>query len=420
MLTERLAAYEALHLWETKEQFISRDNLSPFAVELATGVCRRKLFLEYAIRQFVKKKPRAEIGTILKMGFYQLFFMDSVPNHAAIHTSVEMVRKLRFGEFSARFVNGVLRQVSRSGLPELKMDSAQAKSLWNSIPEFLYARLEKTLGSEGAEKFASRHLKRPVWYLRVNTNAVSPCTLAEYLKIPPTIKNERYLRVPPEIPLKQMLASPYFQKGFFSVQNPAAANVIKMLRVHSGMHVWDACAAPGGKTALLAEINPDIQIFATDISEKRCVLMNDLFLRCHFQNVKTACLDASEKIPTQSFDRILLDVPCSNLGVIDKRPEAVYRISKESLRQLNQLQYKILENASRALLPGGILVYATCSPDASETTTIIYKFLKKHPDFSLVGEPFFAGSDDEEIDKFFAAALQQNRNVSEGSFSENP
>ena len=188
------------------------------------------------------------------------------------------------------------------------------------------------------------------------------------------------------------------------------------------MSVWDACAAPGGKTALLAEMDPSLDILATDSSEHRLEKMKDLMDRLSLTNVKIDCVDALSPsfVPHTSkgaegdrphtsylFDRILLDVPCSNMGVVARRPESVYRLTQESLKELASLQLRILESAARFLKPGGRLVYATCSPDPMETTQVVSKFLKGHPEFAKVGEPVLPGKKDARFDGFFAQALEK-------------
>ena len=135
--------------------------------------------------------------------------------------------------------------------------------------------------------------------------------------------------------------------------------------------------------------------------------MKDLMDRLGLTNVKIDCVDALSPHSSYLFDRILLDVPCSNMGVVARRPESVYRLTQESLKELAGLQLRILESAARFLKPGGRLVYATCSPDPMETTQVVSKFLKGHPEFAKVGEPVLPGKKDARFDGFFAQALEK-------------
>jgi 16S rRNA (cytosine967-C5)-methyltransferase len=203
----------------------------------------------------------------------------------------------------------------------------------------------------------------------------------------------------------------------FSLQNPSAFEVVKLLGAERGMSVWDACAAPGGKTALLAEMEPSLDILASDSSSVRLEKMSDLFDRLGLSNVRTECVDLLRDVSSQlesanapvKFDRILLDVPCSNLGVLARRPESVYRLSPESIKEIAELQFSILENAASFLKPDGRLVYATCSPDPVETTQVINRFIKVHPEFEKSGAPVLPGEKDPRFDRFFAQALERKK-----------
>ena len=226
---------------------------------------------------------------------------------------------------------------------------------------------------------------------------------------------DRYIQVPEGAKLKPILESESFANGEFSLQNPAAYEVVKLLDLKPGQKVWDACAAPGGKSALMAEMDPTLDILASDVSEFRVEKMQDLLDRLGLVNVHLECIDAllsprsnSEfRIPNSEFDRILLDVPCSNMGVIARRPESKYRITPESVKELAELQSRLLASASQALKVGGILVYATCSPDPMETTQVVNRFLKEHPEFEKVGTPVYPGAEDSRLDGFFAQALRR-------------
>jgi 16S rRNA (cytosine967-C5)-methyltransferase len=407
LLTERKSAHIALCRFFEKGILLQEAELSPFALELAMGVCRRHLFLEYVLKKQVKKMPALKVSLLLEMGVYQLFFMDSVPEHAALHTTVELAKEIKCPENQVRFVNGVLRNILRQGLPELPSKRIKKISIKNSIPEWLVKHWVEHLGINATEKYAEKHLKRPVFWLRCDTRKIDPKSLAKNFGFSAEIYKERYLKVPDSQSLKILLESKEFLEGLFSVQNPAAVDVISLLKLEPSLKVWDACAAPGGKTAFMAELEPTLEILATDISEKRLLSMQDLFSRLCLKNVKTACLDASEKIPSEKFQRILLDVPCSNLGVLPARPEAVYRVTQNTLKELASLQSKILENASKALASGGILVYATCSPEFEETENVIQQFLQKHSDFEPASEPLYSGKLHPDIDSFFAQALRR-------------
>ena len=463
MLTEREDAYRVLLLWLKDGAFIKESGLPPFAMELALGVCRRHLYLEYFVKSLTKKLPSLEARVILEMGLFQMFFMD-VPDYAAINDSVELAKSANLGESIARLVNAVLRSARRQGAPALPPQRVRRVSIENSVPEWLVRRWFDVYGGDRAEALAKATLERPTEWIRVNLRKTSAPVLAEKLGITgSSILYDRYIEIPRDVGVKLLLASPEFVNGLFSFQNPSAYEVVELLDLKSGLKVWDACAAPGGKTALMAEMDSSLEILASDSSASRLEKMQDLMERLGLKNIKTEVLDlaavpqtaklselaasptASDKslsslTPSASdskarscqqvnllsrhsplsslvsrlsseakFDRILLDVPCSNMGVIARRPESIYRLTPESINEIAELQYKILENASTALAPGGRIVYATCSPDPAETTRVIARFLKAHPEFVKVGEPVLPGLKDSRLDGFYAQALEYKK-----------
>ena len=406
-------------LWLKDGSFIKEGGLSPFAMELALGVCRRHLYLEYFVKSLTKKMPSLEARVILEMGLFQMFFMD-VPDYAAINDCVELAKSVNLGESTARLVNAVLRTARRQGEPALPPQRVRRVSIENSVPEWLVRRWFDVYGGEQAEVLAKATLERPTEWIRVNLQKTNAPVLAEKLGITgSSILYDRYIEVPRDVGVKLLLATPEFVKGQFSFQNPSAFEVIKLLDLKPGLKVWDACAAPGGKTALMAEMDGSLEILASDSSASRLEKMQDLMNRLGLTNIKTETIDLATSLSQNSkgasgdraqgsmrFDRILLDVPCSNMGVIARRPESVYRMTPESINEIAELQFKILENASTALAPGGRLVYATCSPDPTETTRVIARFVKAHPEFVKVGDPVLPGLKDSRLDGFFAQALE--------------
>ena len=421
-LKERMETYRVLLQWQKGGSFIKEAGLSPFAMELALGVCRRHLFLQYFVKTLVKKMPSLEVCTVLEMGLFQMFFTE-VPDHAAVATTVELVKAASLGEGSARFMNAVLHAARKSGLPALPPQKVRRVSIENSVPEWLVRRWFDIYGGTRAEALAKATLERPVEWIRVNLQKTSAPVLAQKLGITgASILYDRYIQVPAEAKLKPILESESFAKGEFSMQNPSAYEVVKLLDLKPGLKVWDACAAPGGKAALMAEMDSSLDILASDVSETRVLKMHDLVDRLGLTNVRVECRDVLALDPSteftlslskglddtrsSKFDRILLDVPCSNMGVIARRPESVYRITPESIKELAELQYNILKAASTKLALGGILVYATCSPDPEETTKVVNKFVKENPEFEK-GESVLPGAEDSRYDGFFAQALHR-------------
>ena len=407
-LKERMDAYRVLLLWQKDGSFIKESGLSPFAMELALGVCRRHLYLQYFLKTLVKKMPSLEVATVLEMGIFQMFFME-IPDHAAVSTSVELTKAANLGEGSARLVNAVLHSARRSGLPALPQQRVRRVSIESSVPEWLVRRWFDIYGGDRAESLAKATLERPVEWIRVNLQKTSAPVLAQKLGLTgASILYDRYIQVPEDAKLKPILESESFAKGEFSMQNPSAYEVVKLLDLKPGQKVWDACAAPGGKSALMGEMDSSLDILASDVSAFRVEKMHDVVDRLGLKNVRLECIDALS--PQQlKFDRILLDVPCSNMGVMPRRPESKYRITQGSMKELAELQYGILESASVRLAEGGVLVYATCSPDPLETTQVVNRFLKVHPEFVKRGEHVLPGAQDNRFDGFFAQALERKK-----------
>lgn len=401
-------AYRVLLLWQKDGSFIKESGLSPFAMELALGVCRRHLYLQYFLKTLVKKMPSLEVATVLEMGIFQMFFME-IPDHAAVSTSVELTKAANLGEGSARLVNAVLHSARRSGLPALPQQRVRRVSIESSVPEWLVRRWFDIYGGDRAESLAKATLERPVEWIRVNLQKTSAPVLAQKLGLTgASILYDRYIQVPEDAKLKPILESEAFAKGEFSMQNPSAYEVVKLLDLKPGQKVWDACAAPGGKSALMGEMDSSLDILASDVSAFRVEKMHDVVDRLGLKNVRLECIDALSP-PQSKFDRILLDVPCSNMGVMPRRPESKYRITQDSMKDLAELQYGILESASASLAEGGVLVYATCSPDPLETTQVVNRFLKAHPEFTKRGEHVLPGAQDNRFDGFFAQALKRKK-----------
>ena len=402
-------AFRVLVLWQKDGSFIKESGLSPFAMELALGVCRRHLYLQYFMKGLLRKKPSLEVSTVIEMGLFQMFFME-VPDYAAINASVELAKYANLGTSIASLVNAVLRSARRQGEPVLPPQRVRRVSIENSVPEWIVRRWFDIYGGTRAEAIAKATLTRPTKWIRVNLQKASAPVVAQKLGITgASILYDRYIQVPAEAKLKLILESPSFANGEFSLQNPSAYEVVKLLDLKPGLKVWDACAAPGGKAALMAEMDSSLEILASDVSESRVAKMQDVVSRLGLTNVRVECIDAlSSLAPLSSkFDRILLDVPCSNMGVVARRPESVYRLTPESIKELADLQYRLLESTSKALAENGVVVYATCSPDPEETTQVIHRFVKAHPEFEKMGAPILPGNEDARFDGFFAQALKR-------------
>jgi 16S rRNA (cytosine967-C5)-methyltransferase len=267
----------------------------------------------------------------------------------------------------------------------------------NYRTKFVNAVLRNALRKNFA-KIEDSSLKAPPQWIRVNLQKTSVAQVGATMSEPKILFN-KFIMVPNA---NELLKNSLFEKGFYSFQNPASFFVEKMCEIKSGYKIWDVCAAPGGKTAMLAEENPEAFFVSTDNSEKRIAKIFDLQKRLGLNNVHIALADAQNPPFLECFDIVIVDAPCSNMGVALRRPEATHRFSKEKISELSKKQLAILQGASAAVKKGGILIYSVCSQEKEETSGVVEMFLNK--DFALED---FIFTDMPEVDGFYVAKLRK-------------
>ncbi len=359
-----------------------------FVRELAYGVIKNKYLLDHYLKQFIHKgfgKLRINELSILRMGAYQILFMDSVPGYAACSETVDLAKKYAKGKEG--FINGVLRSLDRNkdGLKQPECDdTADYIRIRYSVEKWIAELLINVYGDEKAKRYMEAVNRSPELCLRINllkTDRESLMTelSSQGFKVRPSDISERAL-----IAFGTgILDTEAFKEGKFAVQDQASVLAADTLDAKSGMTVADCCAAPGGKTAAIAEsMRNQGRIFAFDIYEHKLRLMDELFRRNGISIVKTAIGDAREPVPelADKCDRVLCDVPCSGLGVLGRKPEIKYR-KEYDISDLTVTQKKIIDNVSKYVKAGGVLVYSTCTVDPAENTGVVADFLKKHPEF---------------------------------------
>lgn len=362
--------------------------------ELVYGVLQRKMTLDYLLEPFLKKQKNLEnwVRQILRISIYQMEFLDRIPDHAIINEAAN-IAKDRGHRGIVGLVNGVLRNVQRTDLREPSKIEPQNKrlSIQYSLPLWLVDEFIDELGIEEAERLAASLIERPKLNLRVNLAEVSREEAIEQLK------EDGYQAQPSEISPFGIIAlngvpvdSTLFKNGYLSVQDESSMLVAPVLDVEPEHQVLDACAAPGGKAMHIATNFLDKEaggtLVALDVHEYKIDLINDNAKRQQVSEiVQTQLLDA-RKILTEfeknTFDRILIDAPCSGLGLIRRRPEIRYNKTKEDILSLQKLQQEILENVSKTLKPGGQLIYSTCTITKAENQTVVEQFLKQNKDFT--------------------------------------
>lgn len=409
-----------------------RDDDAALARAICLGVVRRKRLLDYNLERHARRGIRdPRLRMLLRVGAYQLLFLSNVPDFAAVNTAVEIAKR-EFGKPEAGFANAVLKALARDGLQEPRGNDFASLAVRHSHPDSLVRRWGRALKPQALEAALRRNNEEAPLWVRVNPRRADARPLAEALlaagvRIAPHPEVPRFFRVLEGA--GAALRSREFADGDFAVQDPVAYWVVSLLEWRPGLSLLDACAAPGGKAALALETafgGPDdgeasaARIVCGDASFPRLRRIRDARARLGHSELAPAVFDVMRP-PFRDgvrFDRILLDAPCSNLGVLRRRPEARWNWTTEKIAALAARQAGMLEAASRLLKPGGRLVYAACSAEAEETVDVVRGFLADHPGFrsadaggivpgELCREGFLrVWPGETEYDGFFAAAIE--------------
>ena len=405
---EKDKAYSNLTLDSVLER--EKAGYEPFVRALVYGVIERKITLDYILSNFLSqpiKKLKPQVLTVLRMGVYQIKFMDKVPVSAAVNESVKLIKQEGFS-FASGIVNSVLRKISNSEIfyPE-NDNSIDYLSIRYSCPSDLVQKYINDYGFENAVGILSTSLENPPLNIRVNTLKISTEELICRLKT----ENVEVCKCDLEDALTvisgNIFTSSCYNDGLFHVQDLASQMCIKALDPKPNDTVLDMCAAPGGKSFTIAQkMQNKGSIYSFDLYEHRLSLINSGAKRLGIDIIKPQVRDASvtySDIP--KADKILCDVPCSGLGVIRRKPEIKYK-DLAFIDKLTDLQYNIICSASSYLKKGGRLVYSTCSLNKDENEKVCERFLSLHNDFKLLnGFPVTLMPKTHKTDGFFFAVF---------------
>ncbi len=364
----------------------------PFVMELVYGIARWRRMLEWVVGLCTKRKPDKHTMPYLLVGLYQILLMDNVAEYAAVNETVEAVKTGRVPS-RAGFINAVLRYALREA-DNIKEDlRKQEPGIRESHPDMLTERWRGRFGYDRMMDLCRWNNRRGEITVRINTALIDMDDFLDIVAlegiraVPHCFRPDLFIVLPGGIRVTEL---PGYSDGIFSVQDPSTQAAVDLLAPGPGDTVLDACAAPGGKTFIIADkMGGTGRLIAMDVDKNRINRLNENVKRWKLNSVDVFCADASVRRDLLKicgdvrFDRIILDVPCSNTGVLRRRPDARWRFHKENLEHLNSCQYAILDSASELLKHDGTLVYSTCSIEPEENSELIDSWLKNNPGFTL-------------------------------------
>ena len=362
-----------------------------FISEIVYGTTTWKLTIDEIIKKYSNiklKKISIWILNILRIGIYQIIFLDKVPKSAAVNESVNLAK--RYGhKSSSNFVNAILRKVEKKDYEEFLNieDNVERISKTTSMPVWIIEELLKDNNVEKVKEICENSNLRPNICIRTNILKISKEELKNKL-IKKDILVEDGIVEPFLVVsnIKNIENLNEFKEGLFTVQDEVAGLTAKILNPKENEKILDACSAPGGKTTFIAEImNNKGNVEAWDIYEHRLGLVNENSNRLNINIIETKLQDATvfDKEKIEKFDKILLDVPCLGIGVLKRKPDIKWTKTKDDIEIIQKTQMEILNNCSKYLKKGGKLVYSTCSIFKSENIDIIDEFLKNNIDFEI-------------------------------------
>jgi 16S rRNA (cytosine967-C5)-methyltransferase len=391
---------------------LNESNLKPNDKGLVTnivyGVLQNSMYLDYVIRHYcVDKKVDARMRTLLKCAFYQMYFMDKIPNYALVNETVE-IAKNELGLQASKFANAVLNNAIRNPFTLKQSDFKDELSylcMKYSHPEWLIRMIGKHYGMDKAMSYMKSNVTPPPLSLRVNTLKTS---VEEMLKVPYFKKGNLspvglfYTGDEPIGNVKEFL------EGLVTVQDESGQMVAEIMDPKENCSILDMCAAPGSKTFHMAsKINNKGKIVAIDLYEHRIQLLKNQIKRLGATSVIPVCYDSTkllEKYQEESFDYVLLDAPCSGYGVVRRKPDLLVNIDQKDLDGILSLQKELIDVAVKLVKNQGTLVYSTCTLNKKENESQVEYLLNKYPNFKVV-EQRVIFPDEFDSDGFFICKL---------------
>lgn len=382
-----------------KYQYLDKKERA-FITRVSEGTIQHMIELDYIIGQFSKvkiNKMKPVIRNILRMGVYQLKYMDAVPDAAACNEAVKLARKKGFSSLSG-FVNGVLRNISR-GLatltyPDENIEPVLALSVRYSTPEWLVSQWMNEYGIERTKQMLTAFLTEAPITIRTNLNRITPEELRERLEQEGVTVESLDDKMYPGLSYAFAISGfdylnglSSFREGLFYVQDISSMMVAEYAAPQEGDYCIDVCAAPGGKSIHLAEkLAGTGMVDARDLTDYKVGLIQENIDRQQLSNIKARAWDATvlDEASVNSADVLIADLPCSGLGVLRKKTDIKYRMSEKQQQELVALQRSILDVVCNYVRPGGTLIYSTCTIHRAENEGNVDFFIKNHPEYKII------------------------------------
>lgn len=407
-------AYSNISLRSELNKLDSEQSKS-FVTKLVYGVVERKLYLDYIISKLSSTKLSKidiDILIVLEMALYQIIYMDKVPESAAVNEAVKLTKTIN--KRLAGFVNANLRNFLRNKDDLIKVDISdelERLSVEYSISKEFLKILMSDYDNETLLNFLKRSMDERLLNIRINTKKTNKKDLEALLDKFNIKYEESDISIDSLIIYDKVsdVIKSLFSQGYISFQDATSASLQDHIKLNKGDRILDLCAAPGGKSMHMAEKLLEGSITSCDIYEHKIKLLEKEAARLGLDNIEFKLNDALKlnKDFVDGFDKVLIDVPCSGSGIISRKPEIKYQIGIKELKELNQKQWKILNNVKEYVKKDGLLVYSTCSILKMENEYILKKFLEENKDFTL--EEYIKHMPTEKInDGFFISYLRKD------------
>ena len=390
LAVDKNQAYSNLLLNQTIKKYKIESKDRALLTEITYGTLQHKYTLDYYLEPYIRTKIDLWVRWLLRLSLYQVVYLSRIPAHAAVNEAVEIAKK-RGHQGIASMVNGILRSIQRQGIRSIDeiQEPIKRLSISTSHPEWLVERLIESYGIEKTTEMLQENNVPPTLTVRVNSLKASVQDVLEMLEAEGvSAKNSELIPECVHIISGQVTQTDCFKNGFITIQDESSMMPANVLNPMPGNRVLDMCAAPGGKTTHIAEkMNNDGSILATDIHAHKLDLIDETSNRLGIEIIQTAPVDgrkAAEYLQKESYDAILVDAPCSGLGVTRRKPDIKYTKREEDFESLHKIQLQLLDNAVKVLKDGGRLVYSTCTVDLLENEGTVHEFLASHPEMELV------------------------------------